>query len=65
MFTKHGDILAIIVVCLRVNYTLEFPPKESFRKKVNFESLNGTNLVFSSTKALITVPSVVKDLIKL
>ena len=47
---------------MKRNITLEFPPNVSFRKNVSLESLNGTNLIFSSTKAFITVPKVVKDL---
>jgi len=44
----------------------EFPPKESFSIKVNFESLYGICLYFpllNSTSALITVPKTVKDLL--
>ena len=51
-------MLAIIVV-------LEFPPNESFKKKVNLLSRKGIYFPLpsaTSTKALITLPKVDKDL---
>lgn len=67
MLIIQGDMFAIIVVYLYINFTFELPPRESFKKKVSFESLNGTyfplhSLLLFSTRAFITLPSVDSDL---
>lgn len=38
-----------------------FPPKLSWRSRVSFESLYGTNVPFPSTRADMTFPKAVKD----
>jgi hypothetical protein len=44
---------------------LQFPPRESFNKRVNFESLYGTKkpFLFLSPKALIQLANANKDLL--
>jgi hypothetical protein len=44
---------------------LELPPSESFKKKVNFESLKGTYFFFfmDSTNELMTFPKQCNDLL--
>lgn len=59
-YWKHkieGETVAIMKV-------LELPPRLSFKRQVNFESLYGICvLFFSVARALITIPKVVKDLL--
>lgn len=57
-YALHGLILASILV-------FELPPSESFKKNVNFESLNGIYFFFlaDSTNELITFPNACNDLL--
>ena len=56
--TQLGLILAM-------TWVLEFPPRESLRKCVSFESLKGICFFFlvDSTRELITFPRTCKDLL--
>jgi hypothetical protein len=59
MFNYEGEIFAMITVLL-------FPPRESLRMKVNFESLYGMCLFLpsdTSTSELITFPKADNDLL--
>lgn len=62
VYWKQSIFLEIVAI----KNVLEFPPKESRSRHVNFESLYGIcDLVFSLAKALITIPNVVRDLFML